>query len=375
MGLCFMGQMGVYVFFCILSGLIIDKLNPHKLLLISSTAQFFITLGFFATVWYGSKNQLCVSPVTILIILMSFAGVTTAFYWPVMMGWISTGYEGAELSKRFGFFNMSWGTASMIMPIIAGYLAEVNNALPVFVAIITSVLCFAAVVSCKYSGKTTSAKQNQPEQINSDGEEYCKTAFVWMARIALLSTFICVGIFRSQVGIFYKFELGFAESFYGWSVAIMCFFNVAVFYAMGKSHWWHYKKMPFVVSTAAILLSMLIILLSKSLAMQFLSAAFGGICYGFVYSSHQYYGVSGGKKRSALMAIHEIIIGAGVSSGALFSGIVSDAFGRYSPYKYACMFVLVAAIAQIVLWFSMCKKQLAGSRKELLAARLFSKGY
>jgi predicted MFS family arabinose efflux permease len=137
----------------------------------------------------------------------------------------------------------------------------------------------------------------------------------------------------------------------------MCFFNVTVFYMMGKSHWWHYKKLPFAIGVAAILLSMLIILLSKSLAMQFLSAAFGGICYGFVYSSHQYYGVSGGKKRSALMAIHEIIIGAGISAGALFGGILSDAFGRYSPYKYACMFVSVAAIAQIVLWFTLRKKQ------------------
>jgi predicted MFS family arabinose efflux permease len=126
---------------------------------------------------------------------------------------------------------------------------------------------------------------------------------------------------------------------------------------MGKSHWWHYKKMPFAVGSAAMLLSMLLILLSKNIAMQFLSAAFGGICYGFVYSSHQYYGVSGGKKRSALMAIHEIIIGAGISAGALFSGMLSDAFGRYSPYKYACVLVSVAAIAQMILWFALRKKQ------------------
>ena len=354
-----MGHMGVYVFFCILSGLIIDRLNPHKLLLISSAAQFFIVLVFFVTVWFGCKNQLCVSPILILIILMAFTGVATAFFWPVIMGWISTGYEGVELSKRFGFYNITWGIASIILPIIAGYLVEVNYTLPVFAAVITSSLCFAAAVSGKYSGKAVITQRNQPDQINGDGVEYRKNAFVWMARIALLATSTCAGVFRGQVGILYKFELGFAESIYGWSVAIMCFFNIVAFYVMGKSHWWHYKKLPFAVGAAAILLSMLIILMSKNIAMQFLSAAFGGVCYGFAYTSHQYYSISGGKKRLALMAIHEIIIGAGISAGALFGGILSDTFGRYSPYKYACMFVSVAAIAQIVLWFSLRKKQLA----------------
>ena len=104
---------------------------------------------------------------------------------------------------------------------------------------------------------------------------------------------------------------------------------------------------------------MLIILLSKSLAMQFCAASLGGICYGFAYSSHQYYGVSGGTKRSGLMAVHESVLGAGISAGALFSGMLSDAFGRYSPYKYACAIVAAAAVVQAVLWFWLRKKGVA----------------
>jgi predicted MFS family arabinose efflux permease len=125
---------------------------------------------------------------------------------------------------------------------------------------------------------------------------------------------------------------------------------------MGKSYWWHYKKIPFVVGATAILISMLIILLSKTVALQFLAAAITGICYGFAYSSHQYYGVSGGKKRLGLMAIHEIILGIGVATGALCGGILSDNFGRYMPYKCASMLILAAAITQIILWLSLRKR-------------------
>jgi predicted MFS family arabinose efflux permease len=136
----------------------------------------------------------------------------------------------------------------------------------------------------------------------------------------------------------------------------MCLSNIVIFYIMGKSRWWHYKKLLFFVSPAIIIVSLAIVVLSGSLAMQLLAAALGGIGYGFVYSSHQYYGVSGGNKRSALMAIHETTLGAGVATGALFGGILSDAFGRYSPYKYAGAFIVMAGIVQIIIWFSMRRK-------------------
>ncbi|MHB0945964.1 MAG: MFS transporter [Sedimentisphaerales bacterium] len=355
-GGCFLGQMGVYVFFCIMAGLIVDKFNPRKIMLVSSFAEILVVAGFIATVWFGTKSRLCVSPVMILTILMSLMGIVTAFFWPVMSGWISTGYEGAALSKRFGFFNISWGLSTIVLPVIAGYLVEINYVLPMAAAGVTSVLCFAAILSSSYAGKSSAHKQSNPEQINAGEIEYGKTAFIWMARVAILATAACIGLFRSQLGIFYKFQLGFTESNYGWAMAIMCVAYVSMFYSMGSSHWWHYKKIPFVVSSFVIFISMLTVFLSGNIALQFLAAALGGISYGFAYSSHQYYGVSGGKNRSRLMAVHEIFVGGGLSIGALFGGMLSDAFGRYSPYKYACGFIIAAAVAQAAIWFFLRKK-------------------
>ena len=52
-GLCFMGQMGVYVVFCILIGTINDKFKPKKVLVIGAAAQILISIGLLAVVHFG----------------------------------------------------------------------------------------------------------------------------------------------------------------------------------------------------------------------------------------------------------------------------------------------------------------------------------
>jgi MFS family permease len=350
-GLCFMGQMGVYVFFCILVATIADRFKPKKVLLLCAAAEVFVVLGLLATVWYGNRDGIFLSPAMRLVFLMSMTGVITAFLWPVMMGWISTGHEGAQLTKRFGFYNVTWGMANMISPIIGGYLMEINYLLPLALAALMAALCFAAVSFTRcISEDKKSQESNTPIAINTEISRQGRQ-FLWMSRAALFATFICVGVFRSHLGILYKFQLGFTESAYGWSVSLMCLFNVIVFWMMAKSHYWHYKKALFAATQASILICMAMIILSASLFLQLLAAGLAGICYGVVYSSHQYYGVSGGRKRSGLMAIHETLIGAGVAIGSLVGGILSDRFGRYSPYWFISAVIIAGGLVQIFLWF------------------------
>jgi len=132
---------------------------------------------------------------------------------------------------------------------------------------------------------------------------------------------------------------------------------------MGRSHYWHYKKSLFALAQASVVLCAIIILFSGSLAFQLFAAGLGGICYGFIYSSHQYYGVSGGTKRSGLMAIHETIIGAGFATGALVGGILSDRYGRYSPYWFVGGAIIIAGGAEVIIWF-VANKYLPAGIKE-----------
>lgn len=347
-GLCFMGQMGFYVIFCIFAFFIVNKFKSRRVLWISAAAQMMIVCGILAVVRLGKDSPLAIKPVTQLIFFMSMIGIVTAFFWPVLMGWISTGHEGAELTKRLGFYNVTWGTANMLLPIVGGYLMEINYILPITAAAIIMIFCMAAILSTTCISEIP--KLREPDKNEEAIEE--NKQFIWIARLALLSMFICVGIFRSQLGIYYKFELGFAESAYGWSVSLMCFFNVVIFCLMGKSHRWHHKKRLFAASQMLVIICMIMIIFSRSLFVQLLAAGLTGISYGIIYSSHQYYGVSGGKNRSGRMAIHETILGAGFASGSLFGGMISDSFGRAFPYWFGCGVIAASGICQMILWFS-----------------------
>jgi MFS family permease len=350
-GLCFMSQMGVYLCFCIYAGVIADRLRPQKILAIGSAVQIAVTCGIFAVVWTQSK--FIVSPIMQIVFLMGITGVVTAFYWPVMMGWISKGHEGEELTQRFGFYNVTWGTANMILPIVGGYLMEVNYLSSIGLGIVMMICGLFCLYNISNPAKSQKAHIHQSGETIVEQLSPLNTQFVWISRVALLAVFTCVGMFRSQLGILYKYELGFAESIYGWSVSIMCLFNVAIFYMMGKSHWWHYKKGFYALSQILMLVSLVIIIFSKNLFIQLIATGLAGITHSAIYSSHQYYCVAGGRRRSGRMAIHEMMIGAGYSIGSIFGGMVSDHFGRRSPYIFGCILLASAAVIQIVLWFAL----------------------
>jgi MFS family permease len=359
-GICMMAQTVVYVFCCILAMFVADKLKPRKILLIASLFETLISCGIFAVIW--TRSDLLVSPIFKLTLLSGTIGISTAFFWPLIMGWVSRGHEGAELTKRFGLFNIAWGLANMMLPLIGGYMLEINYILPVGLAIILMAMGYLAIYFVTDGNEkpiiiTTTDDNTLIGEVNPLNRQ-----FVWISRVALFSTYTCIGIYRGQLGIFYKFELGFGEAAFGWAISMMCLFNVAFFYILGRSHWWHYKKGLYVSSQVLIIICMITIILTKNFFMQIAAAAFTGITYSVVYVSHQFYSVSGGKMRSRRTAIHESIIGAGCSLGSIAGGLVSDHWGRLWPYIFGCILVAIAGAAQIMLWFSLTQKDQIASK-------------
>jgi predicted MFS family arabinose efflux permease len=77
----------------------------------------------------------------------------------------------------------------------------------------------------------------------------------------------------------------------------------------------------------------------------------------FVYSSHQYYGVSGRKNRSGPMAVHEILISIGYGSGAIVGGYLAEYLSRYAPYGFGLGAVLIALSIQIFIFLAHKKHQ------------------
>lgn len=83
---------------------------------------------------------------TLSFILISLYGFSVSLFFPPIAGWMSSGIEGASLSKAISRWNISWSTGTILSPYIAGFLSEKDIRYPV----ILSIGLFYSVLSLFY---------------------------------------------------------------------------------------------------------------------------------------------------------------------------------------------------------------------------------
>ena len=222
-------------------------------------------------------------------------------------------------------------------------------------AIVTFIFALASVSAAKTPIKTENASENT----QADAQiviHHANRAFCLMSRLALITSCAAVSILRTQTALLFTEDLGFTKFQFGIMTTFLCAASFVIFYISGKTHRWHHKMLPFLTSQLIIAAAMILIIVTRSVSVFCFAAVLIGFGQGFTYSSHQYYGVSGGKKRSALMAIHEILICIGYGAGAIIGGFLSQYINRYAPYKFELAVVLIALAAQLLIYLKTDKK-------------------
>ena len=339
-----------YFLSCLVISFVINRFNPKRSAQLGAIGCALAVFGMVAIIYYADSVT---HPIMLFNICVIMVGILTALFWPPLVGWLSAQHEGQELNRRLGSFNMAWSSGSWISPWIGGVLVAVNASIPMAIAAAIMVLCF---ISLRFAKNPARIKQTvicaeMPVAEVSYIQHDQLDRFKWIARIALVAGFICVGLVRSQMGLLFKFELGYSESSYGIAITLMALANFVTFWIAGRSHQWHYKKWHFVASEAGLVVSMAIILSCKGLVLLFVAATIVGVMEGFLYAAHLFYGLTGSKQRSSLMAVHEFLLSIGLVAGSFLGGQLSDAFGRYMPYKFGVVAIAVAAAIQIAAWF------------------------
>jgi predicted MFS family arabinose efflux permease len=287
-----------------------------------------------------------------LIVAGIVAGASMSLFWPFLMNWVSEDLEGSALNRRFGIYNGAWSGAVVIGPLISGILVEANTLFPVLFATAGSAICFLFLsIAADDSVGTTLFSDKNKRPVAGCENIAGLMRFRWMARIALFSSWACLGVTRSQFALLFT-DMGFSETWFGIIVTIFGLFNFSVMMAAGKSVFWHFKPVLLLAVQILLSVSLVLIIYGRSLPVFILSFIVMGCGFGFAYSSHLYYGACGTKKRSVQMVIHEATISVGIIVGSGAGGYLAGNIGLYYPYWFALSLCAAGFLAQLTILLS-----------------------
>lgn len=350
LGLCLGLNFTFYIIGCLISVPLIDHFSAKRVsqLSLSSLAIGYVLI-ILVVVFHG-KGNLPFNPVIAVTVIMMTSGLFIAPFWPAITGWISVGHEGASLNRRMAIFNVCWSGALLLSQYLGGFLAEFEHPVALEAVLI---LMFICIVSISFAKKPQSHVQfaRTSKQIVTEFDPMLPK-FRLMAKFALVIAFVGIGLARSQVALLFAEEFGYSKSQYGIAMTVMCAIIMLTFFIVSKTHWWHYKLWLFLFIQAAAAISMLIIITCSSLPALFLAAGLIGLTQSFIYSSHMFYAISGKVKRSATVAIHEVLLSIGFIIGSTGGGYMAGFLGRRTaPYIFGLCVICAGIAIQLIIWF------------------------
>jgi MFS family permease len=347
-----------YLACLLLMGLFLGSHNPRNT---TRLASFIICLStvLVGAIVYIIINQNMKGNLTLIwlvIALGTVAGGATSLFWPFLMSWVSEDLEGEALNRRLGKYNASWSGPIIIGPLIGGAFVQYSNLLPAIFVSTGMVICFLFL---NLSAESTFHSALFEDEENKKGNNSQNKANIlrlrWIARIGLFSAWACIGLARSQYALVFTETMKHTETMFGILITIFAFFNFTALTLAGRNAFWHFKPIFLLCAQATLIMSLIMIIFGRALMIVIPAFIIMGCGFGFIYSSHLYYGTCGAKKRSVQMAIHEATISIGIIVGSGSGGYIAHNLGTYQPYWFMLTLVAIGFIVQIFLMSTFSK--------------------
>ena len=361
-GICFAMHMGFYAVGCLFAGAALHHWDTKRTALAGGALMGVLGAAMLVVVHQSGARVMAGAEAWILTGLMGGCGIVMSLFWPFVMGWISAGYEGKLLNRRLGAFNASWSSGVIVGPLVGGVLVEHSSVWPMVVplgilAASLVMLSLARSVESFQNQNEESQESPAPDGCDQDAqavyEKQRHRRFLWVVRVALIGSSFCHGSVRTQLGLYFKYDLGFSESMFGAVIMAMAVALCLVLMGAGRTAWWHFRGWPVVLVQVGLMLGMILIIQGQAFGTFVAGTVLLGGAGAFLYSSHLYYGVSGGVRRSRRTAMHEMILSVGFFTGSLAGGILSDHFNRVAPYWFALGVLGVSLLVQGIIWIRM----------------------
>jgi predicted MFS family arabinose efflux permease len=293
--------------------------------------------------------SLAVNP-HILIPIKALEWVSLAIFWPSTEALI-TEFSEDKLEQNLRKFNLSWGTATIIGPIIGGSLISLLGIkTPFFLASTISVtLAIIATVTIKELRKN---KQN-PNQEALQKRKSSASSIVTAVTSIILFSFIG--------GIIYNLFPAHATSLGipAYEIGLIIFtnglFRLAAFIEAYKIEAKIGKISTFLVGTLTLALASSLTAISSTALFFALAFSIFGLGMGILYAaSIALILKSGSSAKGYAAGIFESLIGIGNFLGSSIGGIASEYVALNAPYILSLLISLAASLYQ---WLCLLKKE------------------
>jgi predicted MFS family arabinose efflux permease len=233
----------------------------------------------------------------------------------------------------------------MLGPLVGGILYERHHTLPFYCStgLLLLALAFVMRVRSPRAARGQSASTDTYSLSDVDTEQVA--VFRPLARIAIFLAYVTVGIFRFQIPSLALY-LRIRTALVGGVIMSLSVAMALTFYLLGRSHRWHYRFNVFFGAQAVLIAGVLGLLWVQTWWQMALCLIVGGLCVGVIYNSNLFYGVSGGRDRARLMAIHELLLSSGFIVGSSGGGWVTDHISLRAAYPLCAALLVTGMIAQ-----------------------------
>ncbi len=280
-------------------------------------------------------------------VFMAF-GFITAFFWPPIMGWVSRGVEGKDLSRATGAFNFSWSVAGVISPYMAGLMSEHDKFLPVY----ATIAIFGANALFILISRSVIKDSHENEGRSSESQKHKvdkSTPLRYPAWIGVALSYMVMGVVFNVFPVYARDVLKTSESSVGLILAMRALATMTGFLLLGRFSFWQFKR-SFVPAVTALQALLLVLTIFQSTPLGFM------ICFGLLgallsmtYNNSLFYATSGAIDRDKRVNAHEALLTGGQVIGSISGGILYQAFSLPLVFAIMCGVLVLGAVIQTVL--------------------------
>ncbi|MFO7898555.1 MAG: MFS transporter [Planctomycetota bacterium] len=298
-------------------------------------------------------------------------------FWPSLEARITDGAEGREMTRRLGWFGISFCSGLLLGYPVSGLLHDASPRTPFFVGAGIGALLWVMLHQTFRRDTTHDGHvlgEGETDDLNAQRlpPAPLRRAFLVSAWVANALSYAGASVLRNLFPRFARLSAPDGLGFSGFEAGLIAGGSSAAmllaFVFFGGYHFWHYRYRYLIGGQMAMLAGAVIFAVASPMSVLLAGSLLFGTGAGVVYMSSIYYSLEGHAKRAGQSGLHEGILCFGWSGGMLIVALISRLVTAARTPYWVCAALLAAGMLIQAAIYSAAKRR-AGETDERRQAR------